>query len=220
MFDRVIIDYGHGGMIDEVYQTPSGKQYHFTEPEELSIYEGVFNRGVASKLMTMLVEAGVEVFDCVEDCYVNGPVTAEELEQRDISLGARVRNANDENKRGKTLFVSIHANAIGNGLRGPSNDVRGAFVYVYRNSGPAGDFASELLKRYSNTGLRPRRIVENKSFYVLRKTSMPAILSENGFFTNIDDAKYLLTEEAQWQIATAHFEAMQNMLDTTPSIVV
>ena len=76
------------------------------------------------------------------------------------------------------------------------------------------------MKRYSNTGLRPRRIIENKSFYVLRKTSMPAILSENGFFTNIDDAKYLLTEEAQWQIATAHFEAMQNMLDTTPSIVV
>ena len=40
MFDRVIIDYGHGGMIDEKYQTPGGKQYHFTEPEVLSIFEG------------------------------------------------------------------------------------------------------------------------------------------------------------------------------------
>ena len=33
MFDRIIIDYGHGGMIDGEYQTPGGKQYHFTEPE-------------------------------------------------------------------------------------------------------------------------------------------------------------------------------------------
>ena len=64
MFDRVVIDYGHGGMIDEKYQTPGGKQYHFTDPETLSIYEGVFNRGVASKLMTILSGFGIEVFDC------------------------------------------------------------------------------------------------------------------------------------------------------------
>ena len=213
MFDRVIIDYGDGGMIDEKYQTPGGKQYHFTEPEVLSIFEGVFNRGVASKLMTILSGFGIEVFDCVEDCYVTETVMPEELEQRDVSLTTRVRNANRENKRGKTLFISIHANAIGNSIRGPSQSARGASVFVYRNTGTAGEIAQKLLNRYSETSLKPRRVVVNKSFYVLRKTAMPALLSENGFFTNIDDAKYLLTEEAQWEIADAHFDAIKDFLD-------
>lgn len=213
MFERIIVDYGHGGMINGEYQTPTGKQYHFTEPEVMSIYEGVFNRGVASKLMSLLCDAGVEVFDPVEDCYVTEHVTADDLEQRDISLGSRVRNANRENKRGKTLFVSIHANAIGNSLTGPSQDVRGASVFVYRNSGVAGQVAGRLLKGYESTSLRPRKIVENRSFYVLKRTAMPALLSENGFFVNIEDAKYLLSEAGQWDIAKAHFESIRPLLD-------
>ena len=212
-FSRIIIDYGHGGMIEGEYQTPTGKQYHFTEPEVFSIYEGVTNRGIASKLMTLLVKSGVEVFDCVEDCYVTEPVTAEDLEQRDISLGARVRNANSENKRGETLFISIHSNAIGKNLKGPSLNAKGADVFVYRNSGIAGQISRKLLAEYASTQLRPRRIIENRSFYVLRKTAMPAMLTENGFFVNIDDAKYLLSEEGQWEIARAHFESIKNLLD-------
>jgi len=212
-FSRVIVDYGHGGMIEGEYQTPTGKQYHFTEPEVFSIYEGVTNRGIASKLMNLLLEAGVEVFDCVEDCYVTEPVVAGDLEQRDVSLTTRVRNANDENKRGETLFISVHSNAIGSELKGPSLKARGADVYVYRNSGLAGHVANNLLGLYSQTALRPRKVIENKTFYVLRKTSMPALLSENGFFVNIDDAKYLLSEEGQWEIARAHFKSVENLLD-------
>tara|TARA_R100001509_G_scaffold118277_1_gene72723 strand:+ start:1436 stop:2101 length:666 start_codon:yes stop_codon:yes gene_type:complete len=217
MFDRVIIDYGHGGMIDGVDQTPGGKQYHFTEPEVFSIYEGVFNRGVASKLMAILSGFGLEVFDCVEDCYVTETVMPEELEQRNIPLATRVRNANRENKRGKTLFISIHANAIGNVIRGPSRSANGASVFVYRNAGTIGEIAQKLLNCYSETSLKPRRVIENKSFYVLRRTVMPAMLTENGFFTNIDDAKYLLSEEAQWEIADAHFKAIRDFLDIEES---
>jgi len=213
-FSRIIIDYGHGGMIDGEYQTPTGKQYHFTEPEEFSIYEGVTNRGIASKLMSLLVQAGVEVFDCVEDCYVTEAVTAEDLEQSDVSLGARVRNANEENKRGETLFISIHSNAIGMELRGPSLNARGADVFVYRNSGLTGRIAANMLENYEQTALRPRRVVENKKFYVLRKTAMPALLTENGFFVNIEDAKYLLSDDGQWEIAMAHYEAIKDLLDT------
>lgn len=212
-FDRIIVDYGHGGMIGGKYQTPAGKQYHFTEPETFSIYEGVTNRGIASKLMSILVEAGLEVFDPVADSYVTEAVTANDLEQRDVSLSSRVKNTNSENKRGKTIFISIHSNAIGMDIKGPSLNAKGADVYVYRNSGPAGEIANKLLAGYADTQLRPRRVIENRSFYVLRKTAMPALLTENGFFVNIDDAKYLLSEEGQWEIASAHFEALNNLLD-------
>lgn len=218
-YDRVILDYGHGGMIDGKYQT-AGKQYHFTEPEEFSFYEGVFNRGVASKLMGLLLENGIEVYDPVEGCYVTEDRTWEDLEQADVSLAVRVSRANSENKRGSTLFLSVHSNAIGKVNTGPSQNVRGASVFVYRNSGDVGLIASNLMSEYKTTCLRPRKIVENQSFYVLRKTSMPAMLTENGFYVNIDDAKCLSTEEGQWEVARAHFESMKNLLDIrSPNIV-
>ena len=217
--DRVIVDYGHGGMIDGEYQTPGSKQYHFTEPEEFSIYEGVFNRGTASKFMSLLVRAGVETYDCVSGRYVVDSIDTVSLEQADVSLSQRVANANRENKSGSTIFVSIHANAIGMDIRGPSIDVRGASVFVYRASGLSGDIANTLLAEYGNTELRPRKVVENQSFYVLRKTAMPALLSENGFFVNLDEAKYLMTEEGQWDIARAHFNSIRDLLDISPNIV-
>tara|TARA_B100001094_G_scaffold48880_1_gene44270 strand:- start:6872 stop:7558 length:687 start_codon:yes stop_codon:yes gene_type:complete len=211
--DRVIIDYGHGGMIAGEYQTPGGKQYHFTQPEKFDIYEGVFNRGAASKLMNLLFAAGVQTYDCVAGKYVTEAMNAESLEQSDVSLSQRVANANGENKSGTTLFISIHANAIGNGITGPSQSARGASVYVYKASSDAGEIASELLAQYANTGLRPRKVVEETSFYVLKKTTMPALLSENGFFTNIEDAKYIMTDQGQMEVAKAHFDSIKDKLN-------
>jgi N-acetylmuramoyl-L-alanine amidase len=202
--ERVILDYGHGGMIDGDYQT-AGKQYHFTSPEEFSFYEGVFNRGVASKLATLLLNAGIEVYDAVEGAFMTEHLPANALEQTDVPLSTRVRNANRANKAGKTLYLSIHSNALGTSSTGPSMNVRGASVFVYRNYGVTGELAATMLSEYTNnTQLRARKIVENKRFYVLRKTSMPAVLTENGFFVNIDDAKYLSSECGQWDIARAH----------------
>ena len=217
--DRVIVDYGHGGMIDGEYQTPGAKQYNFTEPEEFTIYEGVFNRGTASKFMSLLVRAGVETYDCVSGKYVVDSIDTLSLEQADISLSQRVANANRENKSGSTIFVSIHANAIGMDIKGPSLNVRGASVFVYRASGLSGDIARNLIAEYGNTQLRPRNVVENQSFYVLRKTAMPALLSENGFFVNIDEAKYLMSEAGQWDIARAHYDSIKDLLGIAPNIV-
>ena len=76
----------------------------------------------------------------------------------------------------------------------------------------SGDIANNLLAEYGNTELRPRKVVENQSFYVLRKTVMPALLSENGFFVNFDEAKYLMTEEGQRDIARAHFNSIKDLL--------
>ena len=48
---------------------------------------------------------------------------------------------------------------------------------------------------------------KESNFWVLRKTAMPAILSENFFMTNYDNChKYLLSEEGRDRIAKIHFE--------------
>ena len=50
------------------------------------------------------------------------------------------------------------------------------------------------------------------NFWVLAKTAMPAILSENFFMTNYDNChKYLMTEEGRDRIAKIHFQMIQEL---------
>ena len=61
------------------------------------------------------------------------------------------------------------------------------------------------------TPFRDRGVRANETwanFYVLRKTHMPAVLSENGFMTNFDDAGRLLDPGIRKLIAQAHVSMM------------
>ena len=53
---------------------------------------------------------------------------------------------------------------------------------------------------------------QESNFWVLRKTVMPAILSENFFMTNSENChKYLLTEEGRDRVAKIHFEMIKDI---------
>ncbi|MDJ0697081.1 N-acetylmuramoyl-L-alanine amidase [Mastigocoleus sp. MO_188.B34] len=102
-----------------------------------------------------------------------------------VSLKRRVQLAEQANAN---VFVSIHANSVG--LSRP--DVSGLEVYYY-NSGYG--LAQSVRKRVLNTvNVRDRR-VRKARFYVLRKSSMPAILVETGYVTGREDAAKL---RQQW----------------------
>ena len=83
------------------------------------------------------------------------------------------------------LFVSIHANAIN--LSRP--DVNGLETYYYSNAGSR--FARTVHDTVLRTmGMRDRRVRQAR-FYVIRRTSMPAILIEVGFVTGAEDINNL-----------------------------
>ena len=63
-YDGIVVDYGHGGMIDNQYQT-AGKQYTFSDYDDYWIGEGVINRKIAAYLIRYALEAGVKVWDCL-----------------------------------------------------------------------------------------------------------------------------------------------------------
>lgn len=95
-----------------------------------------------------------------------------------------------------TIFVSIHANAIS--LSRP--EVNGLETYYYstgRNLARA--IHSSVLR---STDLRDRGVRQAR-FYVLRNTSMPAVLVETGFVTGSEDAARFQSTAAREQIADA-----------------
>lgn len=95
------------------------------------------------------------------------------------------------------LFVSIHANAIN--LSRP--DVNGLETYYY--SGAGARFARTVHDVVLQMmGMRDRRVRQAR-FYVLRRTSMPAILVEVGFVTGAEDINNLRDPEWRSRMANA-----------------
>ena len=104
---------------------------------------------------------------------------------RALDLEPRVQIAERANA---DLFVSIHANAIS--LSRP--DVNGIETYYYSDEGlRIAQYVHESLLQATG---RPDRGVRRARFYVIRRTSMPAVLLEIGFVTGAEDAPLLATD--------------------------
>lgn len=110
--------------------------------------------------------------------------------QKDISLAQRVKTANDA---GAIVYMATHHDSgVGGGKGG------GTTVFYYSSSSARKEQAQRLYKEVtSRTGLVGNRVnpIQKKGFFVLKKTSMPAFLIENGFMDSATDVPIILSAE-------------------------
>jgi N-acetylmuramoyl-L-alanine amidase len=94
------------------------------------------------------------------------------------------------------LFVSIHANSVG--MERP--EVNGTETYYYSS----GEGLAEVIQSniVSAVGTNDRGVRQAR-FYVLRRTSMPAVLVETGYVTGSEDAPRLSDPNFRNQMAIA-----------------
>ena len=110
-----------------------------------------------------------------------------------ISLQGRTDMANDLDA---DLFVSIHANAIN--LSRP--DVNGLETYYYKS----GRRLAEVIHWSILNGVKiDNRNIRRARFYVLRHSTMPAVLVEVGFLTGAVDSSNLKNSNYRRQMAEA-----------------
>ena len=202
-----LFDNGHGGIIDGVYQT-SGKRSPLWPDGEI-LYEGEFNRSIVNRLMKLCDDAGIE--------YVNLVDT-----QEDVPLSKRTDKANDIYRKrldqnGKCIYVSVHANgfstesANGWSVYTSEGETKSDKVATVLAAKAEAEFPNEYMRKDTSDGDADKE----SNFWVLRKTIMPAILSENFFMTNSDNCHdYLLSEDGRDRIAKIHFEMIQEIEST------
>ena len=191
-----LIDAGHGGIdLQGNYVTAPNKMY---DHGDFKIYEGEFNRKVASKLMALLKGERIKYQQIHDDID-------------DTPLRIRVERANNTDmlSYGRCIYISIHANAGG-----------GKNCEVYTSpretkSDPIAEiWAEECIKEFGDgfrKDLSDGDMDKEAKFFVLIKTSCPAILTENFFMDNYVEAKKMITEEFQNRVAEVHFRAIKRI---------
>lgn len=183
MRKTVILDNGHGGVINGIYQTAGKRSPKWSRGV---LYEGMFNRWVVNRI--------IEKLDRIDIPYYH---ISPELE--DVSLNARTNRANViYSQNPNTWILSIHANA------GGGFGVEGFTTVGYTSSDALGQVVLENLK--NDLVGQKMRFDESDgdhdkeaNYYILRKPYAPAFLLECGFmdtladYNNLWDENYLST---------------------------
>ena len=188
----VLLDNGHGGIINNVYQTPGKRSPKWADGSQL--FEGEFNRAIVNGIIQELSRLKIP--------YVN--IAPEYI---DISLAERVKRAN-EYKSKKCFYLSIHANAgggkgseiftsLGQTL---SDTIASIFCECYKAA-----FPERKLRSDTSDG----DLDKERNFYVLKNTAMPALLTENFFMDNEEECKnILMTKQGREKIIDWHVKAI------------
>lgn len=71
-------------------------------------------------------------------------------------------------------------------------------------------FAAKIQSQFKNNSKRFVRGVKQAGFLVLYKTSMPSVLIENGFLTNENDQRFLISDAGQDSMASSIYRAFKS----------
>lgn len=120
------------------------------------------------------------------------------MSRTDDSFPSLSDRSNDANSWGADIFVSIHANAFNGTAHGYED-----FIFNGNVSNDTRELQDSLHKEIAPL-FRNDRGKKQANFAVLRQTSMPAVLTENGFIDNVQDADFLKKDSNLKKVAEAH----------------
>ncbi|MDH7447099.1 N-acetylmuramoyl-L-alanine amidase [Aquimarina sp. 2201CG14-23] len=187
----VLLDNGHGGLINGKYQTP-GKRKDWGDKG--IIYEGEFNRAIVNGIIQELTLLKIS--------YVNiAP------EYRDVRLETRVKRAN-QYPASKSFYLSVHSNAGGGSgsefYTSPGDTKSDKIATIFGET-----YKQEFPDRRLRTDFSDGDLDKEQRFFVLSKTKMPAVLTESFFMDNLEEFENILnTREGRSKIIKYHLDSI------------
>lgn len=176
----IVLDLGHGGLLNGKYTTGTAKMHRFPNGEVA--YEGVINRMFGTHIGDFLKQMGYNVV-----------YTVDPSDPTDVPLWKRVAISNKLSKR-DAMFVSIHCNAF-------NSRAHGTEIFTTKGKTMSDILADDIIEEVNRDcpELKMRWDMSDgdkdkeEQFYVIRKTKLYAVLLECLFFDNWED--YQLTKD-------------------------
>lgn len=188
----VLLDNGHGGLINGEYQTPGKRSPLWDDGTQL--FEGEFNRAIVARIIESLTSLKIP--------YINiAP------ESRDIKLSTRIKRANDIQDN-SCFYLSIHSNAGGGSgfevFTSPGETTSDKIATIFGE-----EYKLTFPDRKLRTDISDGDLDKESSFAVIKKTRMPAVLTENFFMDNEEECKeILMSKHGRDLIAEFHVNAI------------
>jgi len=179
----IALDDGHG-------METAGKRTPMINELGRFVRENEFNRAVISLLDKELQRCGFRTLLVAQG-------------DSDVPLLTRTNLANSLKA---DAYVSIHYNAFDGTFVAPNPE--GLSVHVYPGSVSARRLGECVLKYLRQGTPQVIRGIKESDFHVLRKTSMVAVLTENGFMDNKAEAMRMLDPAFQKEVAVEHAQGI------------
>lgn len=187
----VLLDAGHR-------ESTPGKEFTFKDGTKFKEWE--FNQDIVSRIAEQLIQNNVS-YEYLPNDY------------NDIPLYKRVEWAN---KFDNCFLLSIHSNADkkesnANGFEvwtSPGETLSDKIAKIFYEEADNSEMWNYMRKGFT------RGPDKEAKFTILTDTKCPAVLTENGFYTNYSDVNNILnTEQGRQRIANYHVNAILRILD-------
>ena len=194
MSKTIILDNGHGN------NTPGKRSPKWEDGTQLFEYE--FNRDIVKRIAAMLAKDKVNTIILVP-------------ESNDVSLQERCNRANRiyKSSGNNAILISVHGNA-GGGTGWECYTTVGKT----KSDSIATILCEEAAAEFAKDGWKIRSDMSDgdpdkeSQFYILKHTNCPAVLTENFFFDNRKDCRFMVSEEGRNRIARMHYNAIKRIL--------
>ena len=178
----IILDAGHGGMLNGKYTTAPAKMFKFPNGE--IAYEGVINRKFTKRIGEILKSQGFNIV-----------YTVDPSDPTDLSLFKRVE-ITKKYKSTEAIFVSIHCNAFNSRANGTEIFTTKGFT---KSDVLADNIIEEVNVKCPELAMRWDMSDGDKDkeeqFYVIHKTPLYAVLLECLFFDEWENYKLTKNDE-------------------------
>lgn len=200
----IILDSGHGAQV-------AGKRSPVLE-DGRQLFEWKFTRELSKRIKAELDNLGIR---CIQA----------NVDDSDPGLTARANNINrivraESEKGNKSLMISLHGNAAGNSSTWMQG--KGWEVWTTEGTTSSDAFANLMCKVYPT--IFPESLLKGKdkkfqlrghkekNFTLIYKCACPCVLTENFFYDNEDECKFMLSNEGLDRIVKLHVESIKEYL--------
>lgn len=188
-----LLDNGHGGLINGVYQTAGKRSPVWGDLPVL--YEGVFNRELVQLLHTQLKKAGIHSEILVP-------------EDTDVPINERINRVNHFHRLiTDTVLLSLHANAGGGtgwecftSIGQTESDRLATCLFT--------SFAMEFPQQRMRADYADGDPDKEADFGLLTHTTCPAVLCENFFMDNRKDCQLMQSAKGKIKMVNAYVDAI------------